>query len=34
VRLHSPLKPEPSRDATTISYPQNLSVRALASALH
>jgi hypothetical protein len=33
VRLHSPLKPEPTRDATTINYPQNLSVRTLAAAL-
>lgn len=33
VRLHSPLKPEPTRDATTIGYPQNLSVRTLAAAL-
>lgn len=33
VRLHSPLKPELTRDATTISYPQNLSVRTLAAAL-
>jgi hypothetical protein len=33
VRLHSPLKPEPTRDATTISYPQNLSVKTLAAAL-
>jgi hypothetical protein len=33
VRMHSPLKPEIARDATTISYPQNLSVRTLAAAL-
>jgi hypothetical protein len=33
VRLHSPLKPELTRDATTINYPQNLSVRTLAAAL-
>jgi hypothetical protein len=33
VRLHSPLKPEPTRDATTISYPQNLSARTLSAAL-
>jgi hypothetical protein len=31
--MHSPLKPEASRDATTINYPQNLSVRTLAAAL-
>jgi hypothetical protein len=33
VRLHSPLHPEPQRDATSINYPQNLSVRTLAAAL-
>lgn len=33
VRLHSPLKPEITRDSTTINYPQNLSVRTLAAAL-
>ena len=33
VRLHSPLHPEPQRDATTINYPRNLSVRTLAPAL-
>jgi hypothetical protein len=33
VRMHSPLQPEPSRDATSINYPQNLSVRTLAAAL-
>jgi len=33
VRLHSPLQPEPQRDATTINYPQNLSVGTLAAAL-
>ena len=33
VRMHSPLHPEPSRDATTINYPQNLSIRTLAAAL-
>ena len=33
VRLHSPLQPEPQRDATSINYPQNLSVRILAAAL-
>jgi hypothetical protein len=33
VRMHSPIQPEPARDATTINYPQNLSVRTLASAL-
>lgn len=33
VRLHSPLQPEPARDATSINYPQNLSVRTLAAAL-
>jgi hypothetical protein len=33
VRLHSPLKPDLTRDATTINYPQNLSVRTLAAAL-
>jgi hypothetical protein len=32
VRLHSPLKPDLTPDATTISYPQNLSVRTLAPA--
>jgi hypothetical protein len=31
--MHSPLKPELSRDASTINYPQNLSVRTLAAAL-
>jgi hypothetical protein len=31
--MHSPLKPEASRDATSINYPQNLSVRTLAAAL-
>jgi hypothetical protein len=33
VRTHSPLHPEISHDATTINYPQNLSVRTLAGAL-
>ena len=33
VRLHSPIQPEPSRDATSINYPQNLSIRTLAAAL-
>jgi hypothetical protein len=33
VRMHSPLQPEIARDATTINYPQNLSVRTLAAAL-
>jgi hypothetical protein len=33
VRMHSPLHPEPTRDATTINYPQNLSVGTLAAAL-
>jgi hypothetical protein len=33
VRMHSPLQPELARDATTINYPQNLSVRTLAAAL-
>lgn len=33
VRLHSPLQPEPQRDATTINYAQNLSPRTLAAAL-
>jgi hypothetical protein len=33
VRQHSPLHPEPKRDATTINYPQNLSARALVAAL-
>jgi hypothetical protein len=33
VRMHSPLHPEISRDATSISYPQNLSTRTLAAAL-
>jgi hypothetical protein len=33
VRMHSPLHPEIPRDATTINYPQNLSVRTLAAAL-
>jgi hypothetical protein len=33
VRVHSPLKPEVQRDATTINYPQNLSVRTLSAAL-
>ena len=33
VRLHSPLKPEITRDATTITYPQNLSLKTLAAAL-
>jgi hypothetical protein len=33
VRMHSPIQPELARDATTINYPQNLSVRTLASAL-
>jgi len=33
VRMHSPIKPEVSRDATTINYPQNLSLRTLAAAL-
>ena len=33
VRMHSPLHPEIARDATTINYPQNLSVRTLAAAL-
>jgi hypothetical protein len=33
ARMHSPLQPEPSRDATSIDYPQNLSARSLATAL-
>lgn len=33
VRFHSPLNPEPTRDATSIYYPQNLSPRTLAAAL-
>jgi hypothetical protein len=33
VRQHSPLHPDPTRDATTINYPQNLSARALVAAL-
>src|SRR3954453_2756468 len=33
VRQHSPLHPEVPRDATTINYPQNLSVRALVAAV-
>jgi hypothetical protein len=33
VRLHSPLQPEPQRDATSINYAQNLSARTLAAAL-
>jgi hypothetical protein len=33
VRSHSPLKPTPARDATSINYAQNLSVRTLAAAL-
>jgi hypothetical protein len=33
VRMHSPLQPEPARDATSINYVQNLSVRTLAAAL-
>jgi hypothetical protein len=33
VRMHSPLIPEPTRDATTINYPQNLSTHTLAAAL-
>jgi hypothetical protein len=33
VRMHSPLQPEPARDATSINHPQNLSVRTLAAAL-
>jgi hypothetical protein len=33
VRMTSPLHPEPSRDGTSINYPQNLSVRTLAAAL-
>ena len=33
VRFHSPLQPEPTRDATSINYPQNLSPRTLAAAL-
>jgi hypothetical protein len=33
VRMHSPLLPEPTRDATSINYPQNLSTHALAAAL-
>ncbi|MGA8246247.1 MAG: hypothetical protein WB797_05020 [Nocardioides sp.] len=33
VRFHSPVQPEPARDATSINYPQNLSVRTLAPAL-
>jgi hypothetical protein len=32
VRLHSPLHPEPQRDAATIAYPGNLSVPALVDA--
>lgn len=33
VRVHSPLLPEPGRDATAINYPTNLSSRALAAAV-
>jgi len=33
VRMHSPLQIEPTRDATSISYAQNLSVGTLAAAL-
>jgi hypothetical protein len=33
VRFHSPIQPEPTRDATSISYPYNLSPRTLAAAL-
>jgi hypothetical protein len=33
VRMHSPLQPEPSRDATSINYAQNLSVRTLSASL-
>ena len=33
VRMHSPLQPEPARDATSINYAQNLSVRTLSHAL-
>lgn len=33
VRNHSPLVPEPTRDASTINYPQNLSTHTLAAAL-
>ena len=33
VRQHSPVHPESQRDATTINYPVNLSVRTLAAAL-
>ncbi len=33
VRNHSPLHPDVPRDATTINYPQNLSVRTLSAAL-
>jgi hypothetical protein len=33
VRLHSPLAPEPARDATSIRYPANLSSRVLAAAV-
>ena len=33
VRQHSPLVPEPARDATSINYPANLSARTLAAAV-
>ena len=33
VRMHSPLLPEPGRDATSINYPGNLSARTLAAAV-
>jgi len=33
VRMHSPIQPEPQRDATSINYAHNLSVRTLAAAL-
>lgn len=33
VRMHSPLHPDLTRDATTISYPQNLAVHPLVPAL-
>jgi hypothetical protein len=33
VRQHSPLVPDPSRDATSINYPTNLSTRTLAAAV-
>jgi hypothetical protein len=33
VRRHSPLQPQPARDATSINYAQNLSVGTLSAAL-